>query len=270
MEVTPYADSGVAINATLYNQAGNWLGHSPYGWGRYFNAPDDNGKTTSTGITWYSSAENAFFNSKQLRLLPIAGQGIPTSGTISQGQTDAQNNLQAVLKALGGNATTPFFAANGVHYCAFALDCETPGQKQPKVFTDYLYGWLKEMGTGITDTSGNRLKGWTGVYGAQDYNNVWNSVVDCVNQYGIRPNFIVVSSYIDSPGTTPPPSYPATWNTQYTTTDVPIGQSTTMWQYAGDAVVTSSSGQTYDVDVDMGNPDLDFHTALGQYAPIPN
>ncbi|MCL4519971.1 MAG: hypothetical protein M1415_00040 [Firmicutes bacterium] len=126
------------------------------------------------------------------------------------------------------------------------------------------------MGTGITDTSGNRLKGWTGIYGAQDYNNVWDSVVDCVNQYGIRPNFIVVSRYIKAPGTTPPPPYPSTWDTQYTTTDVPIGQSTTMWQYAGDAVVTSSSGQTYDVDLDMGNPNLDFHTALGQYAPIPN
>ncbi len=43
-----------------------------------------------------------------------------------------------------------------------------------------------------------------------------------------------------------------------------------MWQYAGDAKVISSSGQEYYVDLDMGNPNLDFHTALGQYAPIPN
>jgi len=40
-----------------------------------------------------------------------------------------------------------------------------------------------------------------------------------------------------------------------------------MWQYAGDAKVDNG---TYTVDLDVSNPSLDFHTVLGQYAPIPN
>ncbi len=85
----------------------------------------------------------------------------------------------------------------------------------------------------------------------------------------MRPEFVVIASYIDPVGTTPPPSLPA-WDTSYTSTTkycVGIGQSTTMWQYAGDAKVNNG---TYTVDLDVGNPNLDFHTALGQYAPIPN
>ncbi len=102
---TPYADSGVPINSTIYDQVTSWQGATPDGWGRYLLAPSDNGQSAGNGITWYSGAnENAFFNSKQMRLLPIAGQGI-TVNDYNTGVSDATNNLNAVLKALSNKAT---------------------------------------------------------------------------------------------------------------------------------------------------------------------
>ena len=263
---TPYADSGVPINSTIYNQVTRWQGATPDGWGRYFLAPGDNGQSAGNGITWYSGAtENSFFNSKQMRLLPIAGQGI-TVNDYNTGVSDATSNLNAVLKALSNKATN-FPLVNGLYMCAFALDCETPNQGFPTFnFADYLAGWLQQMATGVTDSVGNQLIGWGGVYGGQDATKVWDSVNTCVSTYGVRPNFVAVSSYI----TPQLLGFPSSWDTSYTSTDVAIGQSTTLWQYTGDAVVTNSStGQQYDVDLDMGNPNIDFHTALGQYCPIP-
>ncbi len=52
------------------------------------------------------------------------------------------------------------------------------------------------MATGVTDSVGNQLIGWGGVYGGQDATKVWDSVNTCVSTYGIRPNFVAVSSYI--------------------------------------------------------------------------
>lgn len=153
------------------------------------------------------------------------------------------------------------------------LDCESINSKNeqinpPYVFTDYLHGWLEGVTKGVKDTSGNLLTGWPGVYSSQSACNTWTSLVDCASTYGIRPEFVVVASYIDPVGTTPPPSLPA-WDTAYTSTKdcVGIGQATTLWQYAGDAKVDNG---TYTVDLDVSNPSLDFPTALGQYAPIPN
>ncbi len=269
---TGYADSSVIVNSAMYNQVKTWQGHAPYGWGRYFYSAADNGTTTSSGLQYYDpGTENGFFHSNSLRLLPIARQesNIATND-YTTGHNDAQLNLKAVLKALGGNATTPFFAANGKHYCAFMLDCEsTSGGIPSATFTNYLHGWLEGMGKGVTDSSGNLLVGWTGVYSAQSACTTWTSVVDCANTYGIRPDFIDVASWITGQTALP------TWNEAYTSTkegtcDIALGQSTVLWQYAGNAVVTTSSGQTYYVDLDEGNPNLDFHTALGQYAPIPN
>ncbi len=146
------------------------------------------------------------------------------------------------------------------------MDCESVSNgKQinpPYVFTDYLHGWLKGMITGVKDTAGNVLTGWPGVYSSQSACNTWTSLVDCASAYGMRPEFVVIASYIDPVGTTPPPSLPA-WDTSYTSTTkdcVGIGQSTTMKVDNG----------TYTVDLDVSNPSLDFHTVLGQYAPIPN
>jgi len=115
---TPYADSDDPVNSAMYDQVTSWQGHYPYGWGRYFLTKSDNG----TGGAFYDpSTENKFFHDKVLRLLPIAYQGIYTTAYTS-GHDDAQSNLKAVLAALGGDATTPFYAANGSHYCAFMLD----------------------------------------------------------------------------------------------------------------------------------------------------
>ena len=56
------------------------------------------------------------------------------------GVSDATNNLNAVLKALSNKATN-FPVINGLYMCAFALDCETPGQGFPTFnFADYLAG----------------------------------------------------------------------------------------------------------------------------------
>ena len=265
---TGYADSATPVFSALYNQVAAWQGHTPYGWGRYFLTKSDNG---SGGAFYDPSTENGFFHDHQLRLLPIAYQGIYTINE-SDGITDGKSNLNAVLDALGGNATTPFFAANGTHYCAFMLDCESVAKGQqvppPEMFTDYLYGWLKAMKAGISDNAGNQLVGWTGVYSSQDACNTWQSIIDCVNTYGVRPDFVVVASWLSGQRALP------TWDSNYTSTDkgtcqLSIGQYTVMWQYAGDAQV-NNNGTTYLVDLDEGNPHLDFHTALGQYAPIPN
>lgn len=127
------------------------------------------------------------------------------------------------------------------------------------------------MGAGINDSAGNFLGGWAGVYSAQSACDSWTSVLNCYNSYGSRPQFIHMASWIDPAGTTPPPAFPS-WptNNSYTSTTaagcVAIGQSTVLWQYAGNALVANQ----YKVDLDAGNPNLDFHTALGQYCPIPS
>jgi hypothetical protein len=93
--------------------------------------------------------------------------------------------------------------------------------------------------------------------------------VTVANQYGIRPDFIYIACYPSGGGTTPPP-----WDQDNcTNTDAPpcniaLGQSTVLWQYHGNYAVIDN-GVTKHVHFDEGNPNLDFHTALGQYTPIP-
>ncbi|MCL5065402.1 MAG: hypothetical protein M1600_10095 [Firmicutes bacterium] len=43
-------------------------------------------------------------------------------------------------------------------------------------------------------------------------------------------------------------------------------QVTDIWQYYGHASVDDGK---YFVDLDLVNPNIDFHTAVGQYSPIP-
>jgi hypothetical protein len=247
----------------MYDAVVQYQGQDPKGWGRYFYTPDDNGTSPSSGLTYYSGdAENAFFNSHQLRLLPIAGQGVTADNATdyTAGYDDAQSNLQAILKAFGQDMTL-FYESAGAYYCAFMLDCEPA----PDVFTDYLHGWLEGMEAGVTNSSGDTLYGWTGIYGSQDACTVWESMVDCANNYSIRPKFLDVAHYVDST------AIPSTWDEADTspnegTCEIAVGQVTDIWQYYGDASV--NDGEYY-VDLDLANPNIDFHTAVGQYCPIP-
>ncbi len=232
---TPYADSYSPVNDTMYQQVTKWQGHTPYGWGRYFY------DTSSLGSNqfYHPATENSFFYGKTMRLLPIAEQSAhiqddPTNYTL--GKSDATSNLKAVLQAFNNDAVN-FFKSGSDYWVAFALDCESTNQGNlTTIFTDYLRGWITGMEDGITDSSGRTLKGWHGVYSAQGDCITWQTIVDLYNQYGLRPKFVAMSSYIDPVGTTPPPAFPS-WPTDnpYTTTDtvacnhISIGQSTVLW-----------------------------------------
>ncbi len=210
------------------------------------------------------------FHKYNLRLLPITSvhfQGPRLGGTYTDGYGDAGANLTAVLRALGGNSDSfPCIGSPCVHYTSFAMDCEDDSGPVT-VSVDYLHGWLERMKAGITDSAGTPLYGWSGVYNGHGICANWNNIVSCFNSYGIRPDFIWIAGYPD--GSTIPSS-PLPWNTDGDCdTDnspcyVALGQSTVLWQYAGDALIAGEY-----VDLDQGNPNLDFHTALGQYCPYP-
>jgi len=48
---------------------------------------------------------------------------------------------------------------------------------------------------------------------------------------------------------------------------IALGQATVLWQYAVQEPVTGSISL---IDLDEGNPNIAFQSALGQYCPIPN
>jgi len=259
---TANVDSYNIVGAAMYDQAKSYVGSTPYAWGRYFTYPGN----TGSGAPYYNPAtENSFFSGHGLRLIPIARQESNIAlDNYTTGYDDAQQNLVAVLRALGGNATTPFFAANGIHYCSFVLDCESPSGGEPVMFTNYLHGWLEGMQAGVGDSAGNLLVGWPGIYSSQDYCTTWQSVINCATSYGIRPSWIWVAHAINQ---TPLPA----WNTNYTSTyvscGIALGQATVLWQYAVQEPVTGSISL---IDLDEGNPNIEFQSALGQYCPIPN
>lgn len=223
---TPYADSLDIVNARIYDRVTAMMAHTPDGWGRYFNAPSDNG----TGGYYHPASEGRFFHEKRMRLLPIGFQQISVND-YATGYHQAQLNLQAALEALGNNATSPFYYTRDHHYCAFMLDAETHHAPPSFVFTDYLHGWLTGMEDGVKDPLNRVLTGWPGIYSAQDACNTWTSVIHCASQYHLRPKFIAVASWI-ADLTPTRPAFP-TWNLHYTSSAEScraIGQATVLWQ----------------------------------------
>ncbi len=269
------ADSGNVVGQKMYNAAATYLGKNPVVWGRYFYTYTQNG----TVFPYYDpSTENTFFSDNSLRLLPITGvsaQGPHLSGgSYTTGYNDAQNNLFAVLEALGDDAeffpcVIPPGGTGCTHWTAFALDCED-SSGPVTVSVEYLHGWLVGMADGVQDRNGVTLYGWSGVYNSADNCGTWDSVVSCSQEFGIAPKFIWTSGYPGSPYAGNPSDTPP-WNTDNdcNTEDscgIALGQSTVLWQYYGDATVSGSSSL---IDLDQGNPNLDFATALSNYCPVP-
>ncbi|MCY0909104.1 MAG: hypothetical protein OWR62_12025 [Sulfobacillus thermotolerans] len=265
------ADSGDVVGQKMYSAASAYLGKNPVIWGRYFYTSLQNG----SGYPFYDpSIENEFFYNQNLRLLPITDvkmQGANlTNGDYTTGYNDAQNNLLAVLDALGDDATLfPCIIPSGetscTHWTAFALDCEDDSGPVT-VNVAYLHGWLVGMKNGVTDRNGVYLYGWSGIYNAIANCGTWSSVVTCSETFGISPHFIWTAGYpYSSPLEIPPWNTDDDCNTEETC-GIALGQATVLWQYYGDATVSGSSSL---IDLDQGNPNIDVNTALTNYCPAP-
>ena len=262
MAVTPYADSGDVVTASLYDTATSLMGHYPYGWGRYFYDTS----TTGSGWPFYNPLqESTFFNSKNLRLLPITSihyQGPHvTQANYSLGYDDAQTNLKAVLSSFGNDAQA-FPVVNGEYYTSFALDSEDDSGPVT-VAVEYLHGWVDGMHAGVADPNGHVLKGWAGVYNSQGNCGTWITIADMHSEYGYGPDFIYIACWLNSTAF-PPWDEDNCTNTDAPPCNQPIPNTTTLWQYYAGYHVGSSQ-----IDLDEGNPNIDFHAALGQYCPIP-
>jgi len=236
----------------------NVMGYKSYEWGRYFYIA----AVISQG-NLHSSSENAFFHDNSLRLLPItsvADQGPHVSGSYNEGLIDGQNNLQAVLAAFGGVSNFPVI--NGLPYCAFAIDSED-NSGPATTSEDYMRGWITALHDGIV-SGGVTLTGWAGIYNGLDNCGTWDSLVSLAATYDLRPDFIWIACYPGGSGAVPPWDEGGCTDTEQGDCHIAIGQATGLWQHYGD--YNTPSGY---VDLDLGNPNLDFHTALGQYAPTP-
>ncbi len=120
-------DQADIASLSCLRHASRLLGQHPAFLGRYFKGPGNTSR-----IQYQARAENSFFYSNYIRVLPIARQTNEVSGTEREGFMAGQRNAAAILAAFGAMHLSNM--SDGI--CVF-LDVEN----NPTLSKEYYTGW---------------------------------------------------------------------------------------------------------------------------------
>lgn len=131
---SPGADSSNLVTRLIDGKpmvdvAAELIGQMPVLWGRYFTS------VAATGLVEYRARrENQALRERNIRVLPIARQTRHVDGTQALGSTDAQLNVEDLIKTFG----VDYLKSQGGTFIMF-LDVEGA----PSLSTDYYVGWAR-------------------------------------------------------------------------------------------------------------------------------
>lgn len=205
----------VSSAAALANaQSGTFLGQKTAFWGRYFYAP---GQINSQGKpdSHYSSAENAFLRSNNIRLMPIARQTGNVGGDAAQAATDAKKNIHAIFESIPAE----YLSAADPKVLIF-LDVEASRPLSPA----YYEGWAETIADYSLEASNGRVQFLPAIYAGTKSDATWAALREAIRSGSACYGAWVARYYYGSP-------VPRPWDDSLVTPDGGLVPPILAWQY---------------------------------------
>lgn len=166
----PGADSSTLVThriggKTLIELSEELYGQTPVLWGRYFK------RFGNTDFVQYQPArENVPLREKNIRVLPIARQTTSVDGSQTNGVSDAQGNVEAVIRTFGRD----YLQSEGGEFLFF-LDIEGPPHSLSR---RYWRGWAETVASHSAAFSGGTVDLIPCAYAPQSDDPTWQAVAD--------------------------------------------------------------------------------------------
>jgi hypothetical protein len=240
---SPGADSSNLVTRLIDGKpmvdvAAELFGQMPVLWGRYFTS------VAATGLVEYRARrENQALRERNIRVLPIARQTRHVDGTQALGSTDAQLNVEDLIKTFG----VDYLKSEGGTFIMF-LDVEGA----PSLSTDYYVGWARTVVDHSHSFSNGAVTVVPGVYATQSDDTTWRAVADA-DERGVKSQGAWIARWRRRGC-----SNLLEWDPDIVQPNVKIPCEVLLWQYADEC----HGGDGFDCN--ETNPNVDLQDILSQ------
>lgn len=141
------------------------FGRAPVLWGRYFKRFGD-----TNPVQYQHDKEGDILRTKNIRVLPIARQTTRVDGSNSDGVSDAQGNVEAVIRTFGKD----YLKSQGGEFLLF-LDVEGPPHSLSR---RYWRGWAQTVISHSNELTNGDVTLMPCVYAPQGDDTTWQAIAD--------------------------------------------------------------------------------------------